>query len=178
MSVTHAVGHPHPGPGGEAVPGPYPVYVVPEPNRFARFFLRLYDRFPRWGGPAAIAACFAGAASLVWAVNPTGGGVDDVSTCVVKLTTGLDCPGCGGTRAFYFLMHGNIPEAARHHVMAVFAAPFLVWLYLGWSVKQIWGRQIPLPRISTKTIGIYLAAWFVFMVVRNLPFAPFTSLYV
>jgi hypothetical protein len=34
------------------------------------------------------------------------------------------------------------------------------------------------PQIGSKTIGIFLAAWFVFMVARNLPFAPFTLLYV
>jgi hypothetical protein len=180
MSVAHAVGNPHPasGPDGEAVTSPYPVYYVPEPSRFTRFFLRLYERSPRWGAPAAIAVCFAGGASLVWAIDPTTTSADYMSTCIVKMTTGLDCPGCGGTRAFYYLMHGNVPEAARHHVMAVFAAPFLVWLYVAWSVKHIWGRQIPVPRVTTKAIGIYLAAWFVFMVVRNLPFAPFTSLYV
>ena len=75
-------------------------------------------------------------------------------------------------------MHGNIPEAARHHAMAVFAAPFLVWLYLAWAVKHMSGRQIPIPRIRAKTVSLFLAAWAVFMVVRNLPWAPFTSLYV
>jgi hypothetical protein len=175
MSVSHAVGHPHHGHDPE---GPHPVYVLPEPNAFTRFFLRLYERSPRWGAPAAIAVCFLGAASLVWAINPAQYGVDSASTCIIKLTTGLDCPGCGGTRAFWYLMHGNIPEAARHHVLAVFAAPFLVWLFVAWSVKHIWGRQIPVPRITTKAIGIYLAVWMAFMVVRNLPFAPFTSLYV
>jgi hypothetical protein len=146
--------------------------------RFTRFFLRLYDRSPRWTAPAAIAACFAGTAAGVLALNPASAGADYVSTCVIKMTTGLDCPGCGGTRAFYYLMQGNVPEAARHHVMAVFAAPFLVWLYVAWSVRHIWGKQIAYPKITTKVIGLYLAAWFVFMVARNLPFAPFTSLYV
>jgi hypothetical protein len=186
MSVTHAVGHPHPHPGtepdGEAVapahPSPYPVYYVPQPNRFTRFFLRLHERSPRWAAPAAIAACFAGTAAGVVALNPAAAGADYVSTCVIKMTTGLDCPGCGGTRAFYYLLQGNVPDAARHHVLAVFAVPFLLWLYVAWSVRTIWGKQIPYPKITTKVIGIYLAAWFVFMVVRNLPFAPFTALYV
>ena len=95
------------------------------------------ERSPRWVAPASIAVCFAGAASYVWISNPTDGGAADPPTCLVKLTTGLDCPGCGGTRAFYYLMHGNLPEAARHHAIAVFAAPFLVWLYVAWAVKHI-----------------------------------------
>jgi hypothetical protein len=158
--------------------GAGPHYASPPPNRFGQFVLNLSARSPRWSAPVVVAACFAGAASYVWISNPTDSGAGDIPTCIVKLTTGLDCPGCGGTRAFYYLMHGNIPEAARHHVMAVFAAPFLVWFYLAWTVKHIWGRQIPTPKISARTISVYLALWAVFMVARNLPFAPFTTLYV
>jgi hypothetical protein len=155
-----------------------PVYYIPQPNRFTRFVMRMYARAPRWTAPVAIFTCFAGAASWVLVSNPTSAGAGDISTCLVKLTTGLDCPGCGGTRAFYYLLQGNVPEAARHHFVAVFAAPFLVWLYLAWSVKHIWGKEIPRPRIGSRTIAVFVAAWAVFMVVRNLPFAPFTSLYV
>jgi hypothetical protein len=62
--------------------------------------------------------------------------------------------------------------------MAVFAAPFLVWIYVAWVVRKVSGRQLPLPNITPKAISLFLGAWAVFMVVRNLPFAPFTSLYV
>lgn len=188
MTVTYAIEHTHdPTPGAEHdhrhpdAPDPqyaHVRYVVPEPNRTTRFFLRLYERSPRWAAPAAIAACFAGTASLVLVTDPTDSGAADVTSCLVKLTTGLDCPGCGGTRAFYYLMQGNVPEAARHHAIAVFAAPFLVWLYLAWAVKHVTGRSLPAPTITAKTISVFLAVWSVFMIVRNLPFAPFTSLYV
>jgi len=155
-----------------------PAYAMPEPSRFSRFVLRLYQRTPGWVAPAAVATCFAGAASYVLLSNPTDGGAADLPGCLVKLTTGLDCPGCGGTRAFYYLLHGNLPEAARYHAVAVFAAPFLVWLYLAWAIKATTGRTIPTPRIGAKTLSVFLGAWAVFMVVRNIPIAPFTSLYV
>jgi Protein of unknown function (DUF2752) len=155
-----------------------PVYVATPPNGFTRFFLKLYDRSPRWFAPAAVLLCFASAATYVWFMNPTNGGAYDMPTCIVKMTTGFDCPGCGGTRAFYYLLHGNIPEAARHHAMAVFAAPFAAWLFIAWSIKHVWGKTIPAPKIGSKTISVFLAAWFVFMFARNIPIAPFTSLYV
>ncbi len=182
MRVTHAIEHGHPEPSHLAVLGAHPHAAVPTgtypaPPQIGRW-QRLAARVPRWSAPAAIATCFAGAAGLVFATDPSDGGADDVTTCLVKMTTGLDCPGCGGTRAFYFLMRGNIPEAARHHAIAVFAAPFLVWLYLAWAVELVWGRKIPAPTITAKAATAFLAAWGVFMVVRNLPFAPFTSLYV
>jgi hypothetical protein len=136
------------------------------------------DRKAPWVGPAAIATCFASAAAYVLISDPTDGGAGDIPTCIVKLTTGFDCPGCGGTRAFYYLMHANIPEAARHHAIAVFGAPFLVWLYLAWTIRKVTGRRIPVPRIGPKAISIFLGAWAVFAIARNLPFAPFTSFYV
>lgn len=173
--MTHAIeeGHDHyvPVPGG-------PVYIAPEPNRLSRAVVRLYERTPRWAAPAAIATCFAGAASYVLISNPTDTGAADLPGCLVKLTTGLDCPGCGGTRAFYYLLQGNLPEAVRYHAVAVFAAPFLVWMYLAWGIKHTTGKQIPAPRIGAKTVSVFLAAWAVFMVIRNIPIAPFTSLYV
>lgn len=156
---------------------PYP-YVVPEPGRFTRVVNRLIARTPGWVGPSAVAFCFAGAAAGVLAINPTDSNATSAPSCIIKLTTGFDCPGCGGTRAFYYLMHGDLPAAAHHHAIAVFAAPFIVWLYAAWFLKAAFGRDIPAPRVTPKMIGILLAVWGVFTVVRNLPWAPFTWLYV
>src|SRR5690606_23027819 len=101
-----------PGAGGPVYVHPSGVQYAPAPsNRFTRFFARMNTQLP-WAAPAAIATCFAGAASYVLVSNPTDAGANDISTCLVKLTTGLDCPGCGGTRAFYYLLTGNVPEAA------------------------------------------------------------------
>jgi hypothetical protein len=164
-------------------PEGYPAYAyqypVPEPGRFSRFLVRLYDRSPRWAGPAAIACCMAGATAYVMVSDPTDGNAGSVPTCLVRLTTGFDCPGCGGTRAFWYLIHGNIPAAARHHAMFLFAVPFLIYMYVAWTANLVLGRKaLPQPRLSARTIGLFLAAWGAFTVLRNLPWAPFTSLYV
>jgi hypothetical protein len=178
--VTHEYASPQVPHAGPAPDYAYvgPAYAMPEPNRFSRLVMRLYRGTPGWVAPAAVATCFAGAASYVLLSNPTDAGAADLPGCLVKLTTGLDCPGCGGTRAFYYLLQGNLPEAARYHAVAVFAAPFLVWLYLAWAIKATTGRSIPTPRIGARTLSVFLGAWAVFMVVRNIPIAPFTSLYV
>ncbi len=162
-----------------AGPGELPsAYVIPPPGRFTGFMLRLWDRSPRWLAPAAILTCFAGAAGYVLVSDPTDGGVDAVPTCIVRLTTGFDCPGCGGTRAFFYLLQGNLPAAARHHLLFVFALPFLIYLYVAWAGQQVFRRRLPALRLPPATIGVFLAAWLVFTIVRNLPFAPFTWLYV
>jgi hypothetical protein len=50
--------------------------------------------------------------------------------CVFHSLTGLDCPGCGGTRALHQLLHGHVGEAFKLNpllfvllIVAFFAAP-------------------------------------------------------
>lgn len=163
--------------GSPDYPG-YPRYVEPPPDRFTRLMNRLWARTPRWVLPVGILTCFVGAGAVVLAMDPTDSPADAPPTCFLKLTTGLDCPGCGGTRAFWYVLHGNLPAAARHHAMFVFALPFLVYLYIAWAGREMFGWRLPQLRLSPRAIGIFLAAWGVFAVIRNLPWAPFDSLYV
>lgn len=146
--------------------------------RAASLLERLYLRAPRWFAPVGIFTCFMGAGAYVMLSNPTETSADALPTCVLKLTTGFDCPGCGGTRAFWFVLHGNLPAAARHHAMFVFALPFLVYLYVAWAGQTMFRWRLPMLRVTPKMIGIFLAAWGVFSVLRNLPWAPFAWLYV
>jgi len=184
--MTSVINPAEPGPvPGAADPAhaPHPAYppdafVAPPPDRVTAFLLRLAARAPRWLAPTAILACFAGATGYVLLSDPTDGGADAVPTCIVRLTTGFDCPGCGGTRAFFYLLHGNVPAAARHHLLFVFALPFLVYMYVAWAGRRLFGRTLPALRPGPGAIGVFLGAWLVFSVVRNLPWAPFTWLYV
>jgi hypothetical protein len=175
LEHDHAGAH---GAAGLAYAIAFPQYVAPKQGRFTRAVTRFVSRMPGWTGPVGVAACFAGGAALVLATDPTDSDASSLPTCIIKMTTGFDCPGCGGTRAFYYLMHGNLPAAARHHAMAVFAAPFLVWLYVAWFAQAAFGRTLPAPRITTRVIAVFLAVWMVFSVLRNLPWSPFTWLYV
>ena len=70
------------------------------------------------------------------------------------------------------------PAAARHHFVFIFALPFLAYLFVAWAGSQAFGWRLPEQRISSKVIGGFLAVWLAFSVLRNLPGAPFTSLYV
>jgi hypothetical protein len=157
----------------------YPVTYLPPPQgRFTRLLTSAYTRSPRWLAPAAVLGCFASAAAFVLYTDPSDADAGTVPTCLVKLTTGFDCPGCGGTRAFYYALRGNVPAAARHHAVFVFALPFLVYLYVAWASERVFRRPLPRLRVTPRTIGLFLAAWGVFAVVRNLPWAPFSWLYV
>jgi Protein of unknown function (DUF2752) len=157
---------------------PVPAYLVAQPDRLSGFALRMWARSPSWGAPLAILACFATGVAYTLFTHPTSAGADSTPNCLVKLTTGFDCPGCGGTRAFWYLLHGNLAGAARSHLLAVFAAPYLVYMYIAWATGLMFRWKLPMLKITPKTIAIFLAVWAVFTVVRNLPWAPFTWLYV
>lgn len=42
--------------------------------------------------------------------------------CFFKYATGLDCPGCGLTRAVVFVFHGEIQQSLRLHLLGIPAA--------------------------------------------------------
>ncbi|MEV1145494.1 DUF2752 domain-containing protein [Micromonospora sp. NPDC049799] len=161
--------------------GPVPTayqYPAPEQDRLTRFVVRLYDRAPRWAVPLAAVGCVGLGIAYTLVSDPTRSAPDAAPTCLLKLTTGLDCPGCGGTRALWYLLNADLPAAARHHFLFVFTAPFLAYLFVAWAGKQAFGWRLPELRLSPKVLGGFLAVWFAFSVLRNLPWAPFTSLYV
>jgi hypothetical protein len=152
--------------------------IYAEPDKVTQFFTRTGRRIPAWVGPAVVAAGSAAACGYVLWSNPTDGGASDIPGCLVRLTTGFDCPGCGGTRAAWYLMHGDLAGAAQHHILFVFAVPFLVYMYVAWAGRRTFGARLPALRLPPLAIGLFLGAWLVFSVARNLPWAPFTWLYV
>ncbi|WP_372445889.1 DUF2752 domain-containing protein [Micromonospora humidisoli] len=174
----------HPGAGVDGLPpgswsaGPPVVWQPPEPDRLTRFVLRLHARSPRWAAPLAALGCVAAGMGYALVSDPTTSDPDAAPSCLLKLTTGLDCPGCGGTRALWYLLHADLPAAARHHAVFVFAVPFLAYLFVAWAGRQAFGWRLPELRLSSPVIGGFLAVWMAFSVLRNLPWAPFTALYV
>jgi hypothetical protein len=164
---------------------PYPPGMVAMPvqaaypdDRLGRFMLQTWDRSPRWAAPLAVLFCFVGGVAYTLLTHPTSSDAASTPNCIIKLTTGFDCPGCGGTRAFYYLMHGNVLAAARSHLVLVFAAPYLVYMYVAWAAGAMLNWKLPALRPSPRAISVFLGVWLAFSVLRNLPWTPFTWLYV
>jgi hypothetical protein len=57
--------------------------------------------------------------------------LDGPVLCPVRLGTGLQCPGCGLTRAFSFMTRGEFDPAIRYNALAPIVAAYLavVWIY-------------------------------------------------
>jgi hypothetical protein len=141
---------------GPALPPQW--YAPPRPDPVTRFVQRVWTRSPVWAAPVAL--------------------FGDAPTCLLKYTTGFVCPGCGGTRAAWYLLHGDIPAAARHHAIFTFAVPFLLYMYVAWAGKRLFNWKLPQLTIGPRTMIAFVAVWGVWSVLRNLPWAPFTAFYV
>lgn len=172
-------GHPRePRTADASAAGPLPPAAPPPRRRSPKRWTGDLLAYP-WFAPLALLGCFAVAAGGVLATDPTDN--TGPSTCLFKMTTGFDCPGCGGTRAFYYVLTLNLPEAARHHLVAVFAAPFIVWMYLAWALPRLVPRRawrLPTFHLTPKALTGVLLVWAAFFVARNLPWEPFTFFYV
>ena len=97
--------------------------------------------------------------------------------CLFHRLTGLECPGCGMTRATYAALHGRFGEALRFNPLGMIVVPALVGLV---------GMQIPAwlrgeaqafrfrvgPCGCWWLVGVVLGYW----VLRNLPVWPFMLL--
>lgn len=114
------------------------------------------------------------AVAYVLAFNPTDRAPDPTGPCLWHLLTGINGPGCGGTRMVWYLLHGNLVQAARHHLVALIAVPFLAYAYVQWLGSRTFGVRLPAFRPSTRLITAYLVAFVLYSVVlRNLPWPPF-----
>lgn len=60
--------------------------------------------------------------------------------CAFKLASGLDCPGCGMTRALSALLHGDVDTAVVLHPLVVVVFPIMVALWLTLVVELAGGR--------------------------------------
>ena len=125
-----------------------------------------------------LAPLSAGVVSIValgylFAVNPNVGGHYPI--CPTQALFGVDCAGCGLTRATYSLLHGDVPAALDHNilVLAVWVGAIAAWGV--WLGRCITGRTpVRSPRASklqSQVVVITILALLVFGVVRN--FVPY-----
>jgi hypothetical protein len=100
-------------------------------------------------------------------------GVDALPACPWHALTGLDCPGCGSTRAGMALLRGDVGTALSHNVVFVLGVlPLLVAGWIAWARAAV--RERPLSfSLSPRAVPILVVALLAFAVVRNLPGVPF-----
>jgi len=88
--------------------------------------------------------------------------------CWINRTTGLHCPGCGATRAVYYLMRFNFKKAFYYHAYGAVIAPFVLYVGVALTVNLFAGKKILfLPKFNWAYYYVPLALLMVFTVLRN-----------
>lgn len=129
------------------------------------------------GAPLVVAASTTLMCAAIWAGDPTTPH-GPLPVCPTKALLGIDCPGCGSLRMVYSLMHGNLLAAARFNALGLAAVGLLLWAYFSWTYGRLVGRRIRGWQHRRWAAAVTLSLVLAWFVVRNIPVAPFTALYV
>ena len=92
------------------------------------------------------------------------------SPCLFHQYTGLYCPGCGGTRAIYYLFHGQFLLSFIYHPLVPYCAGLLIYLGLRHIIHAIGLSGQKKETASSPSPGMghisYLRSWMIwFMLV-------------
>lgn len=75
--------------------------------------------------------------------------------CLFKTLTGYPCPGCGGTRAAYALLHGDLLRALLINPLSCLLIIFYMAM-LVWALRDGYKKDNSLYRFLTKQWDIRL----------------------
>lgn len=128
---------------------------------------------PRWLWPIGLAVA-ALVACVALAVADPQRRAELAPGCPFRTVTGLDCPGCGGTRAVYALTQGNVWVAFEHNALTMTLAPVLGWVWWRWLMASTGRREFPTtsPRVAWTLCITIIGFW----VLRNVPVWPLSWL--
>jgi drug/metabolite transporter (DMT)-like permease len=123
--------------------------------------------------PRAITATAAAACTAALAVlyNFSPAQYSFYPRCPVYSMTHLLCPGCGATRALYWLLHGEVREALHYNAMFTAATPFLMaWAAVCCYQALRYDRfpHLAIPRSAVAVMGVAVV---LFAIARNTVFS-------
>jgi hypothetical protein len=113
-----------------------------------------------------------GVVAVVFFFNPNTHGFYPV--CLFHQLTGLNCPGCGATRAAYQLLHGHLLRALRDNALFVLSLAVLAV----WNARFVfrkWENPNATLNVSPGVLWAFLVVTFVFTILRNQPAFSFLS---
>ena len=114
-----------------------------------------------------------GVATYLFFVDPARG--VGYPSCPFRILTGLQCPGCGSSRALHQLMHGHPVSAFELNPLLLLLLPLLALVLVSFSRRSLFDdnrkhAHIP-PPIGWAVLGIVISFW----IFRNTSLYPFVS---
>lgn len=129
------------------------------------------ERFLAASGVAGMAA----GAGAVWYFDPTRVGF--LPTCPLYSLTGLACPGCGLTRGFHALFHGDVVTALDFNALLPLFALLIGFAFVSLLSVAVRGRRTSVNLLHPNALWVFFVVLIVFAVSRNLPWYPFSVLF-
>jgi len=127
-----------------------------------------------WSLPAATAAALASGCAYVASHNPFTSQL--TPPCLLHSVLGIYCPGCGGTRAAYDLMHGDVVGALHMNAFTTLLIIPPALFGLAWWLAASVGLNVPRFTVPRWAMWGYLAVFAAFWVLRNVgPLAPYLA---
>lgn len=114
-------------------------------------------------------------AGVVWYFNPSN--VNFLPVCPLYSMTGIACPGCGLTRGFHALFHGDILTALDYNAMLPIFSLFLGYFFLSMFLVAVRGRGLSMNYLKPQFVWTFAILTLGFAILRNLPYYPFSVLY-
>jgi hypothetical protein len=90
--------------------------------------------------------------------------------CIFHALTGWQCPGCGGTRALYHLLHLNFGQAMHYNALVTLAAPVVLAYFIFWYCAVLRSGRGPNLSLSRPAMAFLYVAVLLFAVARNFAF--------
>lgn len=113
--------------------------------------------------------------AAVWYFEPATSGI--FPACPLYSITGFACPGCGMTRGFHALFHGDIVTALDFNALIPLVAIFFGYWFISLVLTVVRGRGFGFGKMSAGLVGTTFFLLLVFGIVRNIPAYPFTVLF-
>lgn len=88
--------------------------------------------------------------------------INILTECLFRHLTGLYCPGCGGTRAFIYLTHGNIPKSILYHPLVIYVVMLTLIFYVSQTLRFLTHGRV--KGMHLKYFYLYIA---LFLIVAN-----------
>ena len=124
---------------------------------------------------AASVVGIAGSSAMVAAFDPTS--VHFFPVCPLYALTGCACPGCGLTRGFHALFHGDLPTALGFNALLPVWAVIIGYVWVSLIVYAIRGKGLPMWPTNPTFLWTFMIVLLVFGVLRNIPMYPLTLLF-
>lgn len=97
--------------------------------------------------------------------------------CPLFALTGFACPGCGLTRGFHALFHGDVLTALDFNLLTPVWAVIFFYVAVSMVLLAARGKGLPMWPKWPRFMFAFLAVLLVFGVLRNLPMYPFSVLF-